>query len=318
MRYANLEKDEDLYKMTKNKEKTSPNAPGSKVGELVYDNSLAEVKKLTFEDTAITFRQIDTRWRVSLRQLAGYYDIQFKTASQKLTTNRELFQDLGLGSVTPPSSELNRVFEFKDGKLYDVHLSIRDAFSFLTTLNYKKYEDERRQKLIRMRNWLTDTAEKILTGVIPSDSPLSGIDPEKLECDYKSRSITNVARTRMLRYQLRRQRPHNPDTVNRTNAMYRHDYESVFGSVRGNLPTGWRKTQLNNHDERTIHIKGLMEFGEFMHGNINQEPVNSKVYQCFKDVFPDYMPTYLNQLMEKTTQTKLIVNAEPAAIEAVV
>jgi hypothetical protein len=296
----------------KEDETTSPNAPGSIVGELVNDNSLATVKKLTFEDTAITFRQIDTRWRISLRQLAEYYDIQFKTASQKLTTNRELFQDLGLGSVTPPSSELNRVFEFKGGKLYDVHLSIRDAFSFLTTLNYKKYEDERRQKLIRMRNWLTDTAEKILTGVIPSDSPLSGIDPEKLECDYKSRSIANVARTRMLWYQLRRLSPHNPDTVNRTNAMYRHDYESMFGPHRGNLPKNWRKKDLDDSDERTVQIKELMEFGEFMHGNINQETVNSKVYQCFKDVFPDYMPKYLNQLMDKTTQTKLLPDGESA------
>jgi hypothetical protein len=147
--------------------------------------------------------------------------------------------------------------------------------------------------------------------LVPIGAGLSGIDPELLESDYKSRSITNVARTRMLGHQLRLQRPNNPDTVKRTNAMFRHDYESMFGPMSGNLPKDWRRKSLDDMGERTIHLKELMEFGEFMHGNIDQEQVNSKVLKCFKDVFPEYIPPYLVSLIEPTTQTKLLVGDTP-------
>jgi len=141
--------------MTKRNEKTSPATPASdKRDQVTQDNSLAEVKELSFEDTSVVFKNKNGLWRISLRQLADYYGMPFSDASRKLTKNPELFRDLESGGVTPSVN----------GSIFDYDLSIRDAVSFLTLLNYKRYQDERRQKLIRMRNWLTDTAEKILTG----------------------------------------------------------------------------------------------------------------------------------------------------------
>lgn len=101
-------------------------------------DSFESVKELSFEDTHVQFKNKAGAWRISLRQLADYYDIPFKTASQKLTHNSELFRDLGAGSVTLPAN----------GSAFDYDLSIRDAditntFLYSHTIVYY-YEDNRK------------------------------------------------------------------------------------------------------------------------------------------------------------------------------
>jgi hypothetical protein len=139
--------------MTK-KEGNPATPPSEPLDTNTMKDSIPEVKELSFEDTAIQFKNSDGKWRTSLRLLAEYYDIKFSHASEKLTGNSDFFRDLGTDRITRSAN----------GSVYDYDLSIRDAVSFLTLVNYKRYKDERREKLIRMRNWLTDTAEKLLMG----------------------------------------------------------------------------------------------------------------------------------------------------------
>ena len=108
--------------MTKNAEKTRP-LNGSnhiKDREISITDGIVcaqNKKELSFEDTAITFRQIGGTWRISLRQLAEYYDVPFKQASRKLTSNSDLFRDLVTGAVTAPVK----------GTVFDYELSISTA-----------------------------------------------------------------------------------------------------------------------------------------------------------------------------------------------
>jgi len=113
-----------------------------------------ETKSLTHNEFQLEFRKINGVWRISLRQICDYYEIEFSYASQKITRNRELFRDLGLDSVTL----------FSDGKVVDYLLTVRDGVQFLTLLNYKRYKDERRTKLIGLKNWMADDVEKALIG----------------------------------------------------------------------------------------------------------------------------------------------------------
>ena len=42
-----------------------------------------------------------------------------------------MVRDLGVGAVTAPSPDLEGIFEYVDGKLYDVGLSTRGAIFFI-------------------------------------------------------------------------------------------------------------------------------------------------------------------------------------------
>jgi len=145
------------------KEGNPATPPSEPLDTNTMEDSIPEVKELSFEDTAIQFKNTDGKWRISLRALAEYYDIKFSHATSKLKKHSKLFRDLNEDRVTRSTS----------GYIYDLELSIRDAVSFLTLLNYQRYDDEREEKLIRMRNWLTDTAEKLLTGETVSMIPQS-------------------------------------------------------------------------------------------------------------------------------------------------
>lgn len=158
--------------MTK-KEGNPATPPSEPLDTNTMKDSIPEVKELSFEDASLQFKKYEDKWRVSLRDLADYYEVPFKQVSRKITDNREMFRDLGLGAVTAPTSELSRFYEFKDGKLFDINLSIRDAVSFLLTVSYRRYTDERREKLIRLRNWLADTAETLLMGGTVSLKPIN-------------------------------------------------------------------------------------------------------------------------------------------------
>jgi len=68
---------------------------------------MSNIKKiLNFEDFELPFVKIGNVWRISLRYLADYYDIEFKHANEIIKSNLELFRDLDDlkdGRVTRPS-----------------------------------------------------------------------------------------------------------------------------------------------------------------------------------------------------------------------
>lgn len=277
--------------MTKRSEKASPNTPGSKVGELVENISSAEVKELSFEDTSLKFRKKDGRWRISLRQLAEYYEIVFSYASQKLTLNPELFLDLATDSVTLSAN----------GSASDYDLSIRDAISFLTLLPYKRYEDDRREKLIRMRVWLADNAEKILTGEVPSVFP--GMDIDSLGYGKKDLSPLNGLRLSALRHLAKRNHPNSPNTVNRAIATFRNDHQVMKGHQE--MGKNWRK-ELQEPERRKLQAHVAIDFAALANGHLELDERMKYEQAMFRDICPELRPDFLPVQIETTRQMKLI------------
>lgn len=276
--------------MTKRSNKTSPNTPGSKVGELVKDNSPAEVKELSFEDTAIQFRNVESKWRISLRALAEYYDIQFAHAVAKITKNQELFCDLSTDRVT---RSIN-------GSASDYELSIRDAVSFLTLLNYKRYNDERRGKLIRMRNWLSDTAEKVLTSQIPTNP--SEFDIGSFDLSNKGMSSLNGIRIRLQGMLAKQRHPSNPNTVKRKIDMFRRDHHVLKG--HDDMGENWRQKE---PEEGKIKLTGWVACGIYSFARGHLEPdEQSRDIKEFYATCPDLLPDHLPDMIETTRQTKLL------------
>jgi len=290
--------------MSKRSSKTSPTAPAKVCEALDIDNLSTEVKELSFEDTKVQFKNPDGKWRVSLRQLAEYYEIPFFKASQKLTVNSELFQDLKVDTVRVSSPEMNGIYIFKDGKLSDVNLSIRDAFSFLTTLNYKKYEDERRQKLIRMRNWLTDNAEKILTGEVVL-SPRSD-DIEKLDGTYGEHSFLTGVVTHIVR-KIRKKDPHCGCPSEQE--IYQEDFNDMRGP--GRIEPQWRN-RLDTEDGKSLTLKKVFQSSELLVGNTNKESLRNAVIRNFEEYYPLLKPPFMptSRTLDTTRQMKLIGECE--------
>lgn len=280
--------------MTTRKNKTSPIIPAKGNTALVQDTLVSEVKELSFEGTSIQFKNAGGKWRISLRKLAEYYDIPFSKASQKLTLNKELFQDLGMDTITVSAN----------GSAYDYDLSIRDAFSFLTTLNYKKYEIERREKLIRMRNWLTDNAEKILTGEM-SISPASS-DIDKLDGTYGEHSFLTGVVTHIVR-KIRKKNPHSGCPSEQE--IYQEDYNDVCGP--GKIVPNWRKG-LDSDDGKGLTLKKVFQSSELLVGNTQKKSLREAVIRNFEEYYPNLKPGYMPGLerLEPTKQMKLIGDCE--------
>ena len=246
-------------------------------------------KELSFEDTAITFRQIGGTWRISLRQLAEYYDVPFKQASRKLTSNSDLFRDLVTGAVTAPVK----------GTVIDYELSIRDAVSFLTLLDYRRYDDDRKEKLIRLRNWLTDTAEKALTG----KGYISNLDElEKIQGDYGDHSFL----TGMVTHIVRKQRKKDPLCgCPSEQEIYQEDYNDIKGP--GKLVSNWRKG-LTRPQGKDLAVKKFFQGSNFLAGHVNKEDNRRRVIADIEEYCPNHRPEFMPALkqLDPTVQTKLI------------
>ena len=279
--------------MSKRNEKTSPLKP-SKVDEaLVNDYRAAEVKELSFEDTSLQFKNADGKWRISLRQIADYYSIPFKTASQKLTRNRELFRDLGTGSVTLPIN----------GSVSDYDLSVRDTVSFLMLLNYKRYLDERRDKLVRMRNWLSDTAEKILIG-----EPSQMVDLGSLKDEPKSIQGDNSLRRALFIKKVNEAHPAAPNTVRRLHALSHNDQ----ALVRGPHVQFEQGAHLRYSKELALKdsAQKMVSFAAIACGKIEPDEINRFEKEVFRGLPDRYIPDYLPGLVETTKQLSLIGGEE--------
>jgi hypothetical protein len=290
--------------MTEKDRKTSPTNPTKDCEVLVNDYSLAEVKELSFEDASLKFRNKGGRWRVSLRQLAEYYGVPFHQASRVLTRNHELFQDLGVDATMASSPDSAGIFEYVDGKLYDVNLSIRDAFSFLTTLNYKKYEGERKRRLIGLRNWLVDSAEKILTGEMPSVPSRSGVD--RLGGEYEDHSFLN----RLCIEVTRKERSKNPHAgIMSEKEMFKEDFEDICGPVP--FVTRWRN-KLDKLNGKKLAAKKVFVIHEMLSKNTERSSLRRAVIKTFEEICPDLKPDYMPGLkqLDPTKQMTLIGSDE--------
>lgn len=266
--------------MTKRSEKTSPTNPTKDCEALVNTNASSEVKELSFEDTSLKFRKKDGRWRISLRQLAEYYEIPFFKASQKLTLNPELFIDSGTDTVTVSAN----------GSAFDYDLSIRDAVSFLTLLPYKRYKDERKEKLIRMRNWLSDNAEKILTGEIPSIPSRSGVD--RLGGEYEDHSFLN----RLCIEVTRKERGKNPHAgIMSEKEMFKEDFDDICGPVP--FVTRWRN-KLDKLNGKKLAAKKVFVIHEMLSKNTEKSSLRSAVIKTFEEICPDLKPDYMPSLKQ--------------------
>lgn len=56
-------------------------------------------KIISYDGNNIEFKKIDEIWRISLKELAGYYGIQFKNASKNISRNKQLFRDINQSSI---------------------------------------------------------------------------------------------------------------------------------------------------------------------------------------------------------------------------
>lgn len=254
-------------------------------------DSFESVKELSFEDTKVQFKNHAGKWRISLRQLAEYYGVPFHQASRKLTLNRDLFRDLGADAII--ASTKNTAFD------YD--LSIRDAFSFLTTLDYKKYNGDRKAKLIRLRNWLTDTAEKILT-----DDSMFMVDIGSLKDDPKSIQGDNGLRRALFVKKVREAHPNGPNTRVRLIDLAHNDQNLVRGP---HVPF---EAGAHKKYDKALALKDsaqkMVSFAAIACGKIEIDDINRFEKEVFKGLPEKYIPEYLPNLIEKTKQTNLLVS----------
>ncbi len=264
------------------------------------DNLSTKIKELSFDDIQVQFKNTGGKWRISLRRLAEYYEVPFYQASRKITLNPELFQDLGLNAVTASTSIYNGIYEMKGGKLFDVNLSIRDAFSFLTTLNYKKYGDERKQKLIRMRNWLTDTAEKILTGELPLM-----IDIGSIKDDPKSIQGDNGLRRALFIKKVNEAHPASPNTVKRLHALSYNDQALVRGPDVKFEPGAHKK--YSKELARKDSAQKMVSFAAIACGKIEIDDINRFQKEVFRGLPEKYIPDFLPMCIDSTKQLPLLV-----------
>jgi len=252
-------------------------------------DSSESVKELSFEDTEIQFKNTGGTWRISLRHIADYYEIQFGHAVSKITKNQELFRDLGLDHVTRSS----------DGKLLDYYLSIRDSVSFLMLLNYKRYQNERRKKLIRMRNWLTDNAEKILTG-----ESIQLVDLGSLKDDPKSIQGDNGLRRALFVKKVREAHPTGPNTRVRLIDLAHNDQNLVRGP---HVPF---EAGAHKKYDKELALKDsaqkMVSFAAIACGKIEIGDINRFEKEIFRGLPEKYIPEYLPGLIESTTQTRLL------------
>jgi len=247
--------------------------PLPKPEKLPHDD---DVKALTFEDVPFEFKYKDDMWRISLRNLAGHYDIEFKHASEKLTQNGELFQDL----------ESSKVMSETRGHVDDYLMSVRDATTFLTLLNYKRYDDTRRTKLVKMRNWIATTAEQLLTGqakltkIIPVASDLSD-DPEYIT------TLSGIRRSLHI-VKIREKCPTKPNTVNRINALYRHDQNLVEGDGV-EFKQGWYKKLDKAGRKKNCAVK-MASFAAIANGCIDVDEIEEYEKKIFQIMPEEYIP----------------------------
>lgn len=276
--------------MMKKESKTSPATPPSDKRDLAaQDNSLTEVKELSFEDTAVQFRNKEGKWRISLRQLAEYYDIKFSHAVAKIKKHSKLFRDLDPDHVTRSTS----------GYIYDLDMSIRDSVSFLTLLNYQRYGDEREEKLIRMRNWLTDNAEKILTG-----ESVQMIDTASLKDDPRSIQGDNNLRRALYIKKVNEAHPSAPNTVKRLHALSHNDQKLVRGP---HVPfEAGAHLKYNRNQALKDSAQKMVSFAAIACGKIEIEEINRFEREVFRGLPDKYIPDYLPGMIETTKQVKLL------------
>ena len=277
---------------TRKREKTSPTPTANGKELLVNSNVSSDVKELSFEDTSLQFKNADGKWRISLRQISEYYDIVFSKSVQKITTNRELFMDLGADTVTVSAN----------GSAFDYNLSIRDAVTFLGLLNYKRYDDTRRNKLIGMRKWLSDNAEKILTGETPQL-----LDLGSLKDDPKSIQGDNGLRRALFVKKVNEAHPTSPNTVKRLHALSHNDQALVRGP---HVPF-----EAGAHKRYTKELalkdsaQKMVSFAAIACGKIEIDDINRFEREVFKGLPEKYIPDHLPGMIEPTKQTKLLCEA---------
>lgn len=254
------------------------------------DNLSTKIKELSFEDSAIQFKNTGGKWRISLRKISEYYDISFNVSSQKLTRNRELFRDLGTDSVTLSDK----------GSVIDYDLSIRDAVSFLMLLNYKRYDDERKTKLIDMRNWLSDTAEKILTGELPLM-----IDIGSIKDDPKSIQGDNGLRRALFIKKVNEAHPASPNTVKRLHALSYNDQALVRGPDVKFEPGAHKK--YSKELARKDSAQKMVSFAAIACGKIEIDDINRFQKEVFRGLPEKYIPDFLPMCIDSTKQLPLLV-----------
>ena len=285
----------------KTKEQAGPVAKHEPGTASITGNSICtqNEKELSFEDTSLKFKNNAGQWRISLRQLAEYYKISFNHASAKLTSNSDLFRDLVTGRVTGP----------KRGTVSDYELSIRDAVSFLTLLDYKRYDNERKGKLIRMRNWLTDTAEKVLTGDLVLRSEVESLfDPSTLTDSPRAIAKDNNLRRALFIKKARETHPESPNTFKRLHDLAHNDQQLVEGP-EVQFKQGWHR-KLSSDLSLKDHAQKMASFAAIACGHIEIEDINRFERDLFQGLPEKYIPDHIPGLIETTKQMKLIGGAE--------
>lgn len=108
---------------------------------------------------------------IPVRVLADYFGIPLKSTNQTITRNRPLFVDKivklkiedakALGHMMLPSEDL-RLFEC---------FTLAGALQYVNALSHSKYSDDRREAIIKMKNWLVDLGASVIQG-----KPLGQVD----------------------------------------------------------------------------------------------------------------------------------------------
>ena len=259
--------------------------------------------ELSFEGDVFQFKNVNGKLGVSLRQIGEYYGVPFKQANRKLCENSEFFRDIEFhpsenisGAASAPTYLINESGE------HDLYLSFRDASSFLLLLNHKRYSDERREKIIRMRNWLTDLGEKVITNEFVQKN-------EFLDTGRLSDNRIEVAHDAGLRKAIfhkvcRQQHPTSPNSVRRYHEVCRNDQRVIRGFDVELIP---RYTKALTK-EQTVkdHAQKLISTCAIICGNTSTDRINAFVYDALKGLPEKYIPDHLPQQLETTKQMNLL------------
>jgi hypothetical protein len=290
-----MKPDENMSQGNENPGNQSPNRnTGDRTSVTICNGTTSESQniELSFENFELEFKKIDGAWRISLRQIAEYYEVPFKQAERKISQNRELYRDMVTGAV---QYNLN-------GSVIDRFLTTRDTLQFLSTVSYKRYSDERKKNLIKLKNWMADTAEKVLAGEVVHKN-------EYLNADRLSDNRFEVAHDAGLRKAIfhkvcRQQHPTSPNSVRKYHEVCRNDQKVILGFEKEWIPR-YTKTLTK---EQTIkdHAQKLISTCAILCGHTSPDRINSFVCDALKGLPERYVPDYLPMQIETTKQMNLI------------
>jgi hypothetical protein len=303
----------------KTDEKTSPNAPGSKVGELVSDNSLSEVKKVSrWKIVDFELRELDDG-KTQLYLIGDGIPYAFWTHAYQ---NLEMAKNHA-GVLRKRLIEETHIIKVSNSELKQFYPTVHAActvkyksnfFYFLTDEGYNRTIIEVNTSGMKDREIAAriehrkDEMAFVFTKYKQGELSSSGFGIDSFGTSPKEMSSLNGIRIRLQGMLANQRHPSHPDTIRRKIEMFRRDHRVLKGHDK--MEEQWRRKE---PEEGKIKLTGWVACGiySFARGHLEPEE-QSKDINEFYATCPELRPDHLPDVIETTRQTKLLPDGESA------